>query len=236
MSGTGRGISVLAIILCSAAPAYAETEPERRQLTPREIESWLEAPSGPKTQEDASEDDAEAPPPPPRRHGLTVESGIGALGHLGPLKNISPVSPWFHLKIGFEPFPWLLAFGETDLVFSSTEYAHPPPEPRTYRLYGGGGGLRVTIRVGERLGVYGEGSAGLARVSEDVLEVYGYRSAADFHPYFGGRLGLEWYPVNPHLAIGVFGGLRSYASGLARERSTESALCWLSGVGLRYTF
>lgn len=224
----------MAIFLAKNVQAAPDTQ--HRPLSTEEIETWLETEPGEPDLTEADEETSEAPPPQPRRHGFTVESGLGALGHLGPLRNISPVSPWFHLKLGFEPFPWLLVFVETDLVFSTTGYASPPPGPRTYRLYGGGAGLRGTLRALERLGVYLEASLGGARVSEDVLSVYGYREATELQPYFGARLGLEWYPLNPHLAAGLHGGLRSFDRGLNRERSTETALCWVSGVALRYTF
>lgn len=221
----------------AAGRARAEDDvPERRPLSPREIEQWLDAPSPGDAPRDTPLDDAEAPPPRPRRHGITVESGVGALGHLGPLKHVSPTAPWFHLKLGFEPFSWLLLFAETDLSFATTRYANPPPQPRAYRLYGVGGGLRGTVPLSERFGVYVEGSLGAARVSEDVLEVYGYRDATEFQPYFGGRLGVDWYPVNPHLAISLHGGIRSYDQGLGRDRSSEPALAWVSGIAPRYTF
>jgi len=220
--------------LGSTADAYAAEPPPQRRLSTEEIEAWLEGPSG--APADDTLLDAEAPPPPPRSHGFTVESGIGALGHLGDLKKISPVSPWFHLKLGYEPFSWLMAFVETDLVFSNTSYARPPPNPRTYRLYSGGFGLRGTLRPWERFGLYVEASAGGARVSEDVLSVYGYREAAELNPYFGGRAGLEWYPVNPHLAASLHGGVRSFDQGLGRERGNDPSLAWVSGLSLRYTF
>ena len=217
------------------AGSLAAAESAERSLSTPEIESWLDAPSGGEPR-DTEDDAADVPPPAPRHHGVSVESTLGALGHLGPLKHVTPVSPWFHLKAGVEPFRFLLVFAETDLVFSSTSYARRPPAARTYRLYGFGAGLRFTLQPHERLGTYLEGSLGAAQVSEDVLSVYGYRDANELHPYFGARLGLEWYPVNPHLALGVHAGGRSYGQGLERERSTETALCWLSGASLRYTF
>lgn len=156
--------------------------------------------------------------------------------HLGPLRNVSPTSPRFHLKLGFEPLKFLLVFAETDLTISNTSYAHPPPPPRTYHLLGFGGGLRFTVAFAERFGAHVEGSAGLAEVSSDVLEIYGYSHATQLKPYVGGLLGLDWYPLNPHLAVSLQGGVRSYQSGLRRQRSSSAALALLSGISLRYTF
>jgi hypothetical protein len=129
-----------------------------------------------------------------------------------------------------------MLFAETDVAFSDTSYANPPPDPRAYALYGFGAGGRFTLHPTDRFGVYAQGSLGAARVSEDVLQVYGYRDAHDFNPYFGASLGLEWYQVNPHYALALHGGIRSYASGLGRERSSDPALAAIFGLTLRYAF
>jgi hypothetical protein len=233
--------SALALFIALSAfagtrAARAAEPPPERALTTGEIEEWLERPSGAPVSDEATPGPEEAPPAPPRKHGLTVESGVGAASHLGALKNITPTSPWFHLKVGFEPFRWLMAFAETDLLFSNTGFAHPPPPSRTYRLYGFGGGLRGTYAFSERFGAYLDASGGIAETSNDVLEVYGYRQSTRWKAYFGGQLGLDWYPVNPHLTISVHGGVRSYQAGLRRERSSEQALLALGGLSLRYTF
>jgi hypothetical protein len=234
-----RGALALLFVLpalAGARTAQAAEPPPERALTTNEIEAWLERPSGAPPVDEATPGPEEAPPSPPRKHGITVESGVGVASHLGPLSHITPTSPWFHLKVGFEPWRWLMLFGETDLAFSSTSYAHPPPPARTYRMYGFGGGLRGTVAFSERFGAYLEGSGGVAEASADVLEVYGYRHATEWSPYFGGQLGLDWYPVNPHLAASLHGGVRSYQAGLRRERSSDLALLALGGIALRYTF
>lgn len=178
----------------------------------------------------------EAPPPPPRRHGLNVETGVGLLTHVGALAHVSPTSPWFHLQVGYEPFRWLMVFAEGDLVFSNTSYAAQPPPPRTYRLYGFGPGLRFSLPFSERFGGYLEGSAGMARVSDDLLAIYGYEQATTWNLYFGGRLGIEWFAPNPHLSVALSGGARMYQQGLRRERSNEPPLAILGNLGIRYTF
>jgi hypothetical protein len=231
-----RAPTLLTLLTSLLASTGASAAPERRRLSTGEIETWLERPSE-KTPEDLGvEDVEEAPPPPPRHHGVFVESGIGMLGHLGPLKNISPVSPAFSLKAGFEPLSFLLIFGEGELSIANTSYAQPPPPARTYRLYAFGGGARLTLPFAQIFGAFVEGSLGLSRVSEDVLSVYGYRDAHELNPYFGGRLGVEWYPTNPHLALGLGGGVRSFSAGLTRERSSDPALSWSFGPAISYRF
>jgi hypothetical protein len=219
-----------------AASARAAEPPAERQLTPEEVQAWLDRPGTAPPPDTLTPGSDEAPPPPPRKHGVTVESSIGALSHLGTLKNVTPTSPWFHLKVGFEPLSWLMLFAETDLTISNTGYASPPPPPRTYHLYGFGGGLRFTVPFSERFGGYLEGSGGVSAASSDVLEVYGYSDATELKPYFGGRLGADWYPLNPHMAVSLHGGVRSFRS-LIRERSDDNrALAILGGLALRYTF
>jgi hypothetical protein len=93
----------------------------------------------------------------------------------------------------------------------------------------------LSFQVSDWLGVMAQGSLGVSLISEqNVLSIYGFPNADEPNPYFGGELGLEWYPVNPHLALGVRGGLRSY-SGMARE--SETAPFALLGSGqIRYAF
>ncbi len=220
-----------------ARQAHADDETETRQMTREEIEAWLDARAVPGTR-DVGEVEAppEAPPLPPRRHGVVVETGVGVFNHLGPLKNVSPAAPYFHLQLGYEPFKWLMVFGESDVSFSDTSYANPPPEPRSYALYGFGFGARLTLLPLDRLGVYAQFSIGTARVSDDVLNVYGYKEADDFNPYFGGMLGLEWYQSNPHYALFLNGGARTYPDGFARQRSSGTTAAVIVSAGLRYAF
>jgi hypothetical protein len=225
-----------ALTLVTFASSLAAAAPEQRRLSTTEIETWLEKSSEPAAEDLGADDLGEAPPPPPRHHGIFVESGLGMMGHLGPLKNISPVSPVFSLRAGFEPLSFLLLFGEGELSIANTSYGQPPPPPRTYRLYAFGGGARLTLPIAAIFGAFAEGSFGFARVSEDVLSVYGYRDAHELNPYIGGRLGLEWYPVNPHLALGLAGGVRSYSAGLSRARSSDPALSWSAGPAISYRF
>jgi hypothetical protein len=205
-------------------------------MTEAEIDTWLVGDQKPGEKDSIEADDQEeAPPPPPRGHGFVIESSLGAMGHLGPLKNVSPTSPWFHLQLGFEPLAFLMVFGEGDLVFSNTSYANPPPEPRTYALFGFGGGLRLTVKPTDRFGIYVQGSAGGAKITEDVLYYYGYQNADQLGLYFGGQLGLEWYQVNPHMALALHGGVKDYQAVLGRDRGGQ-ALAWTGGVALRYVF
>jgi hypothetical protein len=230
-------VLLLATTLAALPAAAQDDDQGQRQMTQEEIEAWLDARAVPGTRDvGAVEEPPEAPPPPPRASGIVVESSVGMLGHLGPLRNVSPTAPWFSFKLGIEPLDFLMVFGEADVAFATTSYANPPPEPRAYALYGFGGGLRFTVRPIEWLGIYAQGSLGLAEISEDVLFGYGYDNADQLSVYYGGSLGIEWYAVNPHLGVALHGGVRSYDDGLHRQRSNEPALAWTGGLALRYAF
>lgn len=229
--------AALGVVLPSAArAAEAKDEPKTRQLTPAEISAWLDSHNLPQTSDTGSTEAPEVPPRPPRHHGLVVESSIGAMQHLGPLKNVSPLAPWFHLQVGFEPLKWAMVYAEGDFSPSNTSYAHPPPDPRVYTLFGFGGGVRFTLKPTDRFGIYAEGSIGGAEATNDSLVTYGYKDSTSLGAYFGGGLGLEWYQVDPHYALALHGTLRDYNNVLDRLRSSQPALALIISAALRYTF
>lgn len=232
---TWFGSLTLAALLLTAVRAAADTKVEERKMTPAEIEAWLNSQGIAGSGDIGSTTETGPPPPPPRHHGLVLETAIGALDQLGPLKHVSPVSPWFHVQLGYEPFKWLMFFGESDITFADTSYAAPPPPSRTYLLFGFGGGARVTIKPTDILGVYVQGDGGVAKVSNDALYTYGYLDANALHPYFGGALGLEWYQVNPHCALALSGGIRDYNALLDRTLG-GTAITLIVDAALRYTF
>ena len=207
----------------------SESAPSRE-----EVEAWLEARALPDTQRDQVGDPNAPPPAPPRHRGFVLEAGLGALGHWGSLANISGPAPRFHLRLGLEPFPWLLVFGESDLTIASTSRAPSPPETRGYALYGFGAGIRGTWEPTRPLGLFLQGSLGAARVSRDVLRSYGFSTSDGFNAYVGADLGLEWYQINPHYALALHFGMRSYPQGLATPTYGGSALAWLGGLAVRY--
>lgn len=234
----GLAACALTSVLAGASLAHAaEAEPKQRQLTPDEIDAWLDSRAMPKSQgeRDSSADSDEAPPSPPRKRGFVLESSIGVLGQVGRLKNITPNAPWFGLRFGYEPLRWLMVFVESDLWVASTSYARQPPPPRSFAFWNMGGGVRLTIPF-ERFGIYVQGSVGGGRATDDVLELYGYEHAEELGFYQSAELGLEWYQVNPHLGLTLHGGVRNYPRTLERERDSQPPLAWLSGVALRYTF
>ena len=230
-------VSLIGVIaITQPERASASEEPETRQMTQEEIEAWLDASAVDSTRDVGTvEAYPDAPPPPPRKHGLVVEGSLDGVGHLGPLKNVSPTSPEFRFAIGYEVFDPLLIFADGGMFLSSTRYAKPPPNERTYAYYSFGGGLRYTFEFLETFAVYLQGNAGLATSTEDVLVIYGYRESDELSLYFGGQLGFEWLQKNPHYALAAHGGVKNY-TGLDRERSSDPPLVVNAGVAIKYTF
>lgn len=229
----------LASLLVGRGARAAEATPAERQLTPEEIDAWLDSRAMPKSQgaaDRSGDDDADAPPPPPRKKGFVLESSLGVMGQIGRLKNIAPNAPWFGIRFGYEPLRWVMVFAESDLFVASTSYAHPPPPPRSFAFWSFGGGLRGTVKPTDRVGLFLQASVGAGRATEDVLELYGYPHAEELGLYESVELGVEWYQVNPHLALALHGGVRNYARNLKRELDTKPALTFLTSAGLRYTF
>jgi hypothetical protein len=164
-----------------------------------------------------------------------METTIGGSSPLGALRYVSPTAPWFHLKLGYEPLRYFMIFAEGDFFIANTRFASRPPGPRTYAYYGFGGGLRVTLPLGQWVGMMISGDLGAASATEDVLVQYGYRDSDELALYFGGGLGLEIYPVNPHLTVALHAGVRSY-TGLAREQSSDPSLNIMAGLAMKYAF
>jgi hypothetical protein len=222
---------------CASHPAQAASEPKERAISSQEVVSWLDSNGDKPPLSDAASDQEElVPPPRPRHHGFVLESGLGAFGQIGEMKHVSPLAPWFHVQFGYEPLRFLMLFAEGDLVLSNTSYSHPPPPPRTYALWGLGGGLRGTVKASDRVGLYVQTSAGGAAVSADVLGIYGFHDADKVNLYLAAELGVEWYQVSPHLALSLHGGVRDYTATFKGELSSDPPLAWVSGLGLRYTF
>jgi len=225
--------ALAALLVCH--PARAGEGPKERAISTDEVVSWLDSEGDARADQGAGEQEL-TPLPPPRQRGFVVESGIGVLGQIGEMKHTSPVAPWFHLQVGYEPLRFLMVFVEGDLVLSNTSYAAPPPPQRTYGLWGVGAGLRGTVKPSDRVGLYLQASVGGAEVTGDVLSTYGYNDADEFNLYLAAELGAEWYQISPHWALAVHGGVRDYTATFKREFSNQPPLAWVSGLALRYTF
>jgi hypothetical protein len=221
-----------------AQPAFAQASaPATPPPTGAEAEATLKP--APKTPESILQaPPPEAPPPLPRKKGFVLESSLGVLGFLGEFRHVAPPAYWMHMQFGYEALFWLMVFGEGELAFTDTSVSHDATHVRAFPVFGFGGGLRATIHPMERFAFYVQASIDAleADIAVGALGNLGYRDAESLNPSFGGRLGLEYYQLDRHLALGVAGGIRD-AQGFARHAGTSDApLMWDGAAVLRYTF
>ncbi|MBN9161387.1 MAG: hypothetical protein J0I07_10515 [Myxococcales bacterium] len=180
----------------------------------------------------------EAPPPPPYKKTLVLDSTVGAIGFLGEFGKVAPPGPWMHVQLGYELLRWLMLYGEGELAFTDTSNRQAAPNTRTFPLLGFGGGARFTIRFTERVGVYAQGGFGMlkADIATNALGILGFRDAESLGVYVGGRLGVEWFQINRHFALGLNAGMRT-AQGFAKlGAGTDTPLMLDGGASLRYAF
>jgi hypothetical protein len=131
-----------------------------------------------------------------------------------------------------------MLFGEGDLAFTDTSGTQEPPKTRAFPVIGFGGGARFTIRFTDRFGIYLQGSLGAmkADIAHNALAIIGFKDAEALHPYVGARLGIEWYQVDRHFALGLTSGIRD-AQGFAKiGGSGDTPLVFDVGASLRYAF
>jgi hypothetical protein len=230
---TPASAAILGSVLIGAWPARVYAEPARAELEQTDLEAWLAT--------DSSEADSATSDPqldeaalPPRRHGVVIEGSVGALGHLGDMRHVSPIAPWFRLQLGYELLDWLMLYGAADVALSSTSYAQRPPEKRGYALFGASAGARVAWQPVSVLGFYLQADAGLSSVDQDVLATYGYADADRLRPFVGGMLGIEWFQVSPHYALALYGGARDYVQNFERRNGSRPPIAWVAGLAIRY--
>lgn len=180
----------------------------------------------------------EAPPPAPHKKGLVLDSTLGALGFAGQFRKVAPPGPWLHTQLGYEIFRWLMVFGEGELSFTDTSNAQDQTKNRAFPIFGFGGGVRVTVHVTERVGIFLQGHGGFlkADVTKNALGLLGYKDAESLGLYYGGRLGVEWYQLDRHLALGLTGGSRLAQGFKSTGPKSDTPLLWEGGGSIRYTF
>lgn len=229
---------VLALTASSArarADEPASPAPSTPTIAPSSVD--LEKDTQSAALADTPEPPPEAPPAPPYKATVVVDSSLGALVFLGKFGKTAPTAPWLHTQIGYEIWKWLMVFGEGELAFTDTSGSQDPPKTRAFPIFGFGGGGRLTVRFTDRFGVYVQGSVGAmkADIRTNALGIIGYRDAESLGLYFGGRLGLEWYQIDRHFALGITSGLRE-ATGFKRTVGTDSPLAFDAGASIRYAF
>ena len=226
--------------LLSIAPLARADEPPSAPETPPPAAAQvdLSKDTKPGAAEDLTTPPPEAPPPPPYKKTIVLDSSIGAIGFLGEFGKVAPPGPWMHIQLGYELLKWFMLYGEGELAFTDTSNRQAAPNTRAFPIFGFGGGARFTIRFTDRVGVYAQGGLGMmkADIATRGLGNLGFRDAESLGLYFGARLGVEWYQINRHFALGLNAGIRT-AQGFAKlGAGTDSPLALDGGASLRYAF
>lgn len=231
--------SALLSSLSLASPARADEAAALESATPAagpRID--LTRDTRPEAAEDVTAVPAEAPPPRPYDKTLVLDSSLGAVAFLGQFGKVAPPGPWLHVQLGYELLRWLMLYGEGELAFTDTSNRQAAPKTRAFAIFGFGGGARLTVRFGDRFGAYLQPGLGLlkADIAHNALGVLGFRDAESLGIWLGGRIGVEYYQLDRHLALGLNTQLR-LAQGFAKlGASRDTPLALDGGVSLRYAF
>ena len=180
----------------------------------------------------------EAPPPLPHKKGIVLDTSVGALGFMGQFRHIAPTAMWLHTQLGYEVLNWLMLFGEGELFFTDTSVSQDASKVHAFPVFGFGGGARATLHATERVAFFGQVGVGAmkADVPKNTLRLLGYPDAESFNPAFGVRIGVEWYQIDRHMALGLSIGGRD-AQGFAKLAArSDTPLMWDGGASIRYTF
>jgi hypothetical protein len=230
-------VATIALLASSIARADEPAAPET-PATPPVGQVDLTKDTKPAGAEDPTAVPPEAPPPPPYKKTLVLDASVGAIGFLGQFRKIAPPGPWMHVQLGYELFKWLMLYGEGELAFTDTSNKQDPPKTRAFAMFGFGGGARFTVRFTDRVGVYAQAGLGMlkADVPTNAFGILGFRDAESLGLYLGGRLGVEWYQIDRHFALGLNTGIRT-AQGFAKTgASRDTPLALDGGASLRYAF
>ena len=216
------------------APATA-TSP-----TAEQIEAAVKADAEPKTPLTAEAPHVDDAPlqPLPRRKGLVLEGSLGALAFFGQFRRVAPTAPWLHMQVGYEVLHWLMVFAEGELAFSDTSVSQDSSKSRAFPIFGFGAGPRFTLHPTERVAVYGQVSLGAlkADVPSGAFAVLGFGKAESLGLSYGARLGVEWYQLDRHLALGVGIGVRNATGFTKTFAGKDRPLMGDASASLRYTF
>jgi hypothetical protein len=180
---------------------------------------------------------AEAPPPRPRRKGLVLETTLGVLGIGGQFRHVATPAYWFHAQLGYELSNWLMVFGEGELAFTETTVSQNESAAKAFAMWGFGAGARATFHATPSFAVFVQGELDgiTADVPHNELTILGYKNAETLGLSVGGRLGVNWYQIDRHLALTAQIGARD-AVGFAKVAASDTPLMWDGALGISYTF
>ncbi|HEV3193945.1 MAG TPA: hypothetical protein VGY54_25745 [Polyangiaceae bacterium] len=234
------GLVVLAALAVASPASAAEPAPADAH-----IDFAPEPPQGKTSEENVAPGGAadeglegQGPPMRPRAKGLVLESTLGVMGYAGQFRHVAPLAYWMHAQLGYEVLGWLMLFAEGELALTDTSESRSESDTFAFAMGGFGAGARATVSASERVAFYGQAAMGAlgADIRHNALTVLGFRQAESLNPTLGGKLGVDWYQKDRHLALCAALGGR-YAQGFAKLTGpSDFPLMWDFGAGLRYAF
>ncbi len=221
------GACTIALVASVSSLAYGQDPLQKLTVAPTRAEPAID--TAPR---------AEAPPARPWSKGIVVEGSAGVLSYFGAFRRLAPTAFFQRIQAGYEIFDWLMVFGGGELAFTDTSIGQDASKVRAFPIWGVDAGARFTMRPFDRVGLFAQGDVGLmkADVPAKALAILGFPDTESLAPFIGGRIGVEWYQIDRHLAFGLAGGPR-LASGFERSFGKgDTPLMWDAAITLRYTF
>ncbi len=147
-----------------------------------------------------------APPafPDPKKFakGFYASGELGALVFLGRANKYAGAGPIFGVRLGYDITRWLAV--QAHVSGGSSDANVPPPTVgQSFQTYLYDGEVRLKLQI-RRFGLFAEGGAGIAQLSNNVLDAVKISS--------GGSLvslailagaGLDYHTLNRHFSFGV---------------------------------
>jgi hypothetical protein len=149
---------------------------------------------------------AEPAPPPwpdPKKFakGPFASGEVGALVYLGKAGKYADPGVAFGVRLGYDLFRWLDV--QVHVLGASSDASTPPPQfGQSFQTYLYEGEVRLKVQI-HRFQLFGEGGAGLAQVSTNVLEQVGVTHGSNFTFAVVGGGGLDYHTLNRHFSVGL---------------------------------
>ena len=131
-----------------------------------------------------------------------------------------------------------MVYGYGELAYTGTSNDQAEASAIYFPIYGFGGGVRVTVHATDRVALFLQANAGAmsAVVPREALTFLGSAAAQSLGFDVGGLIGVEWYQLDRHMALGLGVGLRDALSFKVQDGASDLPLMLDASASLRYTF
>ena len=134
--------------------------------------------------------------------GFFAEGGFGIVQFLPGVSTDAQLGPALSLRIGRDLFSWL-SIGGYAAASSHEATTPPPPQGQWFQLYRAGADGRLNVKL-DRVSLFGEGGAGVAVISSNVLEkVMVTKPGKPYSLVIHGGGGVEYQLENRHYGLGA---------------------------------